>query len=193
MPKDLISPKYSAQLVEEVTGADLPSQRNWIARDIYGSGALITPVLAGKSRMFPLIAVYETAGMVEARAQGFDPSFFGAAMSRRVEVLGNPEMWKRKPAITPGGAIAFWEGELIEAAAEKMTEFVETPVDHYWWVANFEKDEIGGGRSVSTLHVVRGGQFKLSQAKKERGMFLVVDITELVSTVDENLRALGEM
>lgn len=190
--KDLLSAKYPATLVEKITGVDLTSQRNWIARELYGSGELIEPALAGRPRMFPLLAVYETMGLARTQADGLDLSLFASAMRFRIEQEGIAELRKAQP----GAVIAYWEGELLQAAAEKLVEFVETPkTDHYFWIVRYEASATG--RRVRKIDVAKRSKIPPALGVIEdidatnALAHLAFNITAIVSAVDRALQKEG--
>lgn len=184
MAKDLLSPRYPAQLVEEITGIDLITQRNWIAREGYGVTSILEHPLAGKPRMWPLIGVYENAGMAEAKAHGIDPVLFARAMYRRIEQVGIPELIRTKPSFTPRGTIAYFEGEMITTAVEGMPELVQVDRDNpFMWVVNYGED-----RSVTAIRVIRRKEATVfGELQPNGGPFLAFNITNIVASIDEKL------
>jgi len=197
MPKDLLTPQYPAQLVEQVTGISLVTQRNWIAREMYGLNELapylgLNETIAGKSRLWPRIGVYENEGMADLKEHGQDPLLFSRAMYKRINEVGLPVLIAKKGSGSPTGsfAVAYFETELLEEGVKRMPEFGDNdPADPYFWFVRYNKD-----RWPTQLDCIKQSEVGGHMSKPDDGGFsqMVFKITALVAKVDGKLAAAAE-
>ena len=194
MTKSLTTFDFPAPLAEKVTGASLVQQRNWMARGQLHSA--IQPPLAGKPRMFSLLALYECAAYVHGSSVGIPVAVISAAFKRRV--VGTGEKILAAAHIERGDTtFAFWAQDAIDAAVKSgaLPEF-DNPDDHYFWLISSRAiAEPAHTPSFRAFEVAKEADLDAALGRVAKatsgstGYFTIFGISGIVRAVDAALAA----
>lgn len=169
---DLLTPNTPASVAEAVTGASISSQRNWQKRELLLTEAFIPPPKAGRSRLYPRLALYELAMLQAGTEAGFPLELIARAFMARVEAVGHRIMARR-------GVRGYWEGEVIEAAAAELPEFASSAESWVWVVRP------GSKHPADFLTAMPAADLGTVQADQSGGFLsLVIDVTAVVRNVE---------
>ena len=183
MARDLLTPTYPAPDVERATGATLAMQRNWIARDLYQTPTLPEP-RAGHARMFPLLAVYESAIYAYVASRGIDIGVASTAFRKRLETEGLPRLAAKRMRADGAPGFGFWQAEAaIEAvASERLWEFERSRTNPIYWIIS-----LGGDAPIITDRAALVAALAELDQQPGVSLRLIINVSALVDEVDTKL------
>jgi hypothetical protein len=197
MPKDLLTPRIPAPLLEQATNGQISliAQRNWAKAGYFRTYDIETPEpRAGKPRMFTLLHVYEAAMLGHASRSGIPLHIIATAFRRRIGDVGERQII----AENPRPIVAFWEGDVVEAAvrSQQLREFeTRAPDAAAYWIINLVSRESETQFANLTVCDQPSLQEAITAAERQKDraspQSLLINVTDIVTSIDNALANLG--